>query len=40
MTSVFHEISIDCSDPSVVAAFWADAFGWEVQERGGLLRLA
>ncbi len=37
MTSVFHEISFDCADPSVVAAFWAGAFGWEVQERGGLL---
>jgi predicted enzyme related to lactoylglutathione lyase len=34
MTSVFHEIEIDCADPGKVAAFWAAAFGWEAQEQG------
>ncbi|HKY15072.1 MAG TPA: VOC family protein [Microthrixaceae bacterium] len=37
MTSVFHEIEIDCADPARVAAFWASAFGWEVKEQGEFL---
>ena len=37
MTSVFHEIEIDCTDPARVADFWAAAFGWEVKEQGEFL---
>jgi len=37
MTSVFHEIQIDCADPAKVAAFWAEAYGWEVKEQGEFL---
>ena len=37
MTSVFHEIEIDCTDPAKVAAFWAGAFEWDVQEHGEFL---
>ena len=37
MTSVLHEIEIDCTDPARVADFWAAAFGWEVKEQGEFL---
>ena len=34
MTSVLHEIVIDCADAGRVAAFWGDVLGWDVQREG------
>jgi glyoxalase superfamily protein len=37
MAAVLREIIIDCTDPRAVAAFWAQALGWSVQESDGVL---
>ena len=34
MTSVLHEIVIDCADAERVAAFWGEVLGWDVQSEG------
>ena|SRR5690348_6529266 len=31
MSSVINEIVVDCAEPERVAAFWAEALGWEPQ---------
>ena len=31
MTSVIHEICIDCADTERVASFWGQVLGWDVQ---------
>ena len=37
MGAVLREINIDCNEPDKVAAFWADVFGWKVQDNGEVL---
>jgi predicted enzyme related to lactoylglutathione lyase len=32
MTSRLAEICVDCSDPHRLAAFWAEALGWQIGE--------
>ena len=34
MGAVLREIVIDCNDPRVVADFWGQVLGWQVQESG------
>jgi predicted enzyme related to lactoylglutathione lyase len=37
MASVLNEIVLDCADPDRVAAFWAQALGWEPQRQRGFV---
>ncbi len=32
MGAVLREIIVDCNDPKLVAGFWAQVLGWEVQQ--------
>jgi Glyoxalase-like domain len=32
-----YKICIDCADPHLLAAFWADAMGYEVEDNSGLI---
>ncbi|MEV7796211.1 VOC family protein [Streptomyces sp. NPDC087512] len=34
MTSRFTELAVDCHDPEGLAAFWCEALGFEVIDRG------
>ena len=34
MGAVLREIVIDCNDPRLVADFWGQVLGWDVQESG------
>ena len=37
MAALLREIIVDCTDPTAVAAFWAEVLGWSVQEGDGYL---
>lgn len=37
MAAALREIVIDCNDPRVVAEFWSQVLGWQVQEYEGAL---
>jgi hypothetical protein len=37
MPALLREIIVDCTEPRLVADFWAQVLGWEVQEDDGLL---
>jgi hypothetical protein len=37
MAALLREIIVDCNRPRVVADFWAQVLGWEVQDEDGLL---
>ena len=37
MPALLREIIVDCNEPRLVADFWEQVLGWEVQEDDGLL---
>jgi hypothetical protein len=37
MVAMLREIIIDCNDPRLVADFWSQVLGWNVQEHQGVL---